>query len=71
MRAIILDRAHDPDRGYPVYEDERPDLHDDAVWAVVDVESVGEDEWSMDYLAEGLTRDEALGWTGADTDPVT
>jgi SHS2 domain-containing protein len=70
MRIIILDRAHDPDLGYPVYADKRPDLHDQAVWAVADVEeSKVPAEWDFDYLAEGLTLEQALQWSGADSVP--
>jgi hypothetical protein len=59
MRIVILDRAHDPDIGYPIYPDARPDLANDPVWAVVDVEDDGNEDWDMEYLAEGLTAAEA------------
>lgn len=68
MRAIILDQAHDLDLGYPIYADDRPEQHDDAVWAVVDVKPAGDEEWDFDYLAQGLTYDQATEWTGTDAD---
>lgn len=55
MRIVILDREHDPGLGHPVYAENRPDLHDQHVWAVVQADSDGNEGWTMDYRAEGLT----------------
>lgn len=70
MRAIILDRAHDPGLGHPVYADDRPELHDEPVWAVADIqEDASGEDWSFDYLAEGITYAQALEWMGAGSIP--
>lgn len=60
MRIVCLDRAHAPDVGHPTYIEDRPDLRDEPVWAVVYAEGdeSGED-WDMEYEAEGLTYAEA------------
>ncbi len=58
MRIICLDQAHAPDVGHPTYVEDRPDLRDQPVWAVADVEEADED-WDFDYLAEGLTVEQA------------
>ena len=68
-RLIILDRANDAGYGNPVYPDDRPDLHSVHVWAVVDIQAKGTEDWDVDYLAEGLTYDQAVQWTGADPVP--
>jgi hypothetical protein len=60
VRIICLGADDGPSTGTPVYPEDRPDLHDEPVWGVYDVEQ-DEDtaEWSFDTIAYDLTLAEA------------
>ena len=61
MRIIIMDRAHDPDVGHPIYpEDVAADLLSQPIWAVAHAEtSESGEDWDIEYETEGLTYAEA------------